>query len=435
VRLAVVCCLLAACAGDAMLDPDAGELPDASLPDAGSPDADPRGAVVYTTESSLSPLTEDIADRLRRTADVDKTLRNNVFAKVGASNTVYNLFLHCFAGSNIDLDGRTELQAAIDHFRTGDAAGTTPFNRVSESATVGWSAWSALAGDPSPLEQELAAIRPRFAVIMFGTNDLQVRNITRYADNLLDMADILLARGVIPMFTSIPPLEDADDNVWVPRYNAVSRAVAQARQVPYMDLHRELIPLDGWGLQGDGVHMNASPDGACQFTAAGLGYGFNNRNLLTITMLERMRAMIVDGAAAPDTTVTRRRGSGTEADPVIVDGFPFTDVRNTRTGGTDRIDLYPGCAAIQDEQGHEVLYRMVLTERKTLRIMVFDRGTVDIDVHLLNGTDGDGCLARDHQLLTQTLEPGTYHLSLDTFTSSDGTENAGEYLLVIVEEP
>ena len=44
--------------------------------------------------------------------------------------------------------------------------------------------------------------------------------------------------------------------------------------------------------------------------------------------------------------------------------------------------------------------------------MVFDSGTVDIDLHLL-GPDGDPetCIDRDHHMLETTVPAGAYHLS------------------------
>lgn len=67
--------------------------------------------------------------------------------------------------------------------------------------------------------------------------------------------------------------------------------------------------------------------------------------------------------------------------------------------------------------------------------MVFDRGTVDIDLHLLGATpSGASCIKRAHQELSATLQPGTYHMALDTFVSSSGTVLAGEYLFVLLAE-
>ena len=66
--------------------------------------------------------------------------------------------------------------------------------------------------------------------------------------------------------------------------------------------------------------------------------------------------------------------------------------------------------------------------------MVIDRGTTDIDVHLLSGgTDGGSCIARDHRVVVADLDIGTYYFSLDSFVSGGPLE--GEYLFAVMAEP
>lgn len=56
---------------------------------------------------------------------------------------------------------------------------------------------------------------------------------------------------------------------------------------------------------------------------------------------------------------------------------------------------------------------------------------MDIDVHLLDATaTEEGCLERDHHLVEATVQPGTYHLALDSWV--DGADVLdGEYMLVV----
>jgi hypothetical protein len=415
--------------------PDASGPPDAAVP----PDA-ALGPAMYPADRAHSPITAWVAAHLRAVASRDAGQDPAVLAKVGASNTVNSNFLKCFAGANVNLDGRTHLQPTLDHYKGGDAAGTTPYQRDSLAAVVGWSAWSALSGDPNAVEQEIAAIHPSVAVILFGTNDIEARDIFRYGDNMLDLADLLVDRGVIPVFTSVPPREDdATDDAWVPRYNAVSRAVAQARQVPYVDLHLGLMALPGHGMGPDGIHMDVYRQSGsargCVLTEDGLQHGFNVRNLLTLESLHRVKTVVLDGAPPPDPPGTPLHGDGSPALPFTIPTLPFSDVRDTSTGGFRTVDRYTGCAASQDESGAEFFYRLVVERVTNVRAMVLDRGAVDVDIHLLDGRpSGEGCLARDHRVVTRTLEPGTYHFSLDTFVSA-GTERSGEYILVLVEDP
>lgn len=384
--------------------------------------------------TTLSPLTPAVVRGLQAIA-ARGVQQDGVFAKIGASATVSSAFLQCFVGSKVDLGAHTALAPSITHFSQPLLDGKTSFDRTSLSATVGWSAGKAISGTPSPLTQEVDAIAPRFAVVMYGTNDIQLNNIFGYADNMLTLTDQLIARGVIPVLTTIMPRDDsASADLQVPRYNAVLRAVAQARQIPLIDYHRELVMLPDHGLGPDNLHPSSYSGGACQLTAAGLASGYNIRNLLTLQTLDRLRRVLVASEVAPDPPGKARQGQGSAQDPIIVEGFPFVDVRDTTRQGERRIDSYPGCAASQDESGPELIYRLTLTQQTTLRALVFDRGDVDIDLHLLGATvDGASCVQRNDRELSVTLAAGTHHLALDTFVSS-GVEKGGEYLLVLLAE-
>lgn len=419
---------------------------DAASTDAGSSDAaadtgdsgppPTNQPAVYASDRTLSPITPWVADRLQDIASAGPGLSDDVFAKLGASNTVNPNHLHCFAGPDVDLDGRDALRPTVDYFLGGDAAGSNPYERDSLATTVGWSAYKVLEGAFSPLDQEVAALSPRYGLVHFGTNDIQLRNIHLYAENLLDIADELISDGIIPVFTSLPPRDDdAEADAWVPRYNAVMRGVAQARQVPFIDLHRELVTLPDHGLGGDGIHLNVyRPSGArgCVFDSAGLQYGHNVRNLLTLQMLDRARGAL-DGDAS-DASAPALSGEGTTSDAFVVQRFPFTDLRDTSTGGQRLYDRYDGCDAAQDESGAEYVYQVEVDSRTTLRAFVLDRGEVDIDLHLLDDSaETAGCINRAHKSITATVDPGVYYFVLDTFVAS-GDEKAGEYLFAVLEE-
>lgn len=414
------------------------ERPDVPVaPDAPAP---PPGPVLYPAAQRHSPLTPDLVARLRAISARGPGLAADVFAKVGDSITVSTSFMACFASTSaVDLGGREHLRPTLDLYRGGTIGSTDPYRRVSLAATVGWSASAALAGSPSPLTRELEAARPLAATIMFGTNDIQSRDIFRYGANLLDLADQAIARGVIPIFSTVPPRDDNPDaDLWVPRYNAVALGVAQSRAVPLVDLHGALLPLPSHGLAGDHLHPNTYSTSAgfraCALTPAGLRFGYNNRNLLTLEALHRVAEVTLRGRAAPDAEAPRLRGSGAHADPFVIPSLPFADARNTATGGARVFDRYP-CRGTADESGAEYLYRLTVTRPTAIRAMVITRGNTDVDLHLLDRTaTAEGCVARDDRALVTTLAPGTWTFSLDTFVSA-GAPRAGEYLLVIVQDP
>ncbi|MCU0702303.1 MAG: SGNH/GDSL hydrolase family protein [Myxococcaceae bacterium] len=415
------------------LDAGAGDA-GATAPDAGAP-AD-GGLVSYPFGATHSPLTAQLVRNLAIIAG--RSPRNaDAFMKVGDSNTVNTNFLSCFAGPNVDLAGRAVLQPTIDAFKATRLGGATPFDRVSRSAIVGWSAGAALTGTPPPVEQELADTNARFATVMFGTNDIQSMNLDAYGRNLFALVDLLVSRGVVPVVTAIPPRDDSvDADRQVPLYNGVARALAQSRGVPFVDLERELRRLPNHGIGSDGLHLNVLLQGGfargCVLSSAGLQFGHNQRNLVTLEALRRTRDAVVSGVAA-DVSAAVRRGTGTALEPFLIDSVPFVDVRDTRRDGARGIDRYDACSAA-NEGGPEVLYRLDVTTTQTLRVVVVALGTADLDVHVLRGAvAASACVARNDKVLRVTVTPGTWYLSVDTYVSA-GTERAGEYALLVFPE-
>lgn len=390
--------------------------------DAGS-DAGGPTPTRYPPGRIHSPITPDVAANIRQIFSRGSGLSDDVFAKVGDSITVSTSFMHCFDGGAV-LDGR-DLQATLDWF---DAAGSSPFSRTSIAAGVGWHAGRALEGSPNPLVQEISAIRPAYAIVMYGTNDIGFRGIETFADNVLTITDTLLDDGIVPILSSIPARADmASIDANVPRWNMAVRALAQARQIPFMDYHLAMEGLPNRGLGGDGVHPSASGN-SCDFTAAGLMNGYNVRNLLALEALDRTRSAIegdmLDPRGAPLV------GDGSPAAPFVIDALPFAHVADTSASEHRNLDLYD--CATQDEGGPEYLYELRLDSPTSLWIAVFDRGSVDIDIHVLDSPDEAGCVARAHESLEVDLAAGTYWLALDTFVS--GSERAGEYVLAVMAE-
>ncbi|MCB9612942.1 MAG: SGNH/GDSL hydrolase family protein [Sandaracinus sp.] len=400
---------------------------DSSLGDAGGSDAGPpptSGPVLYPVGDRHSPISTDLATALAARATMPRD--EDVFMKVGDSITVSTAFLNCFAGTNVDLDGRP-LDATLTHFRGGDAAGSSPFTRDSRAAVVGWSANAPLAGDPSPLDQEHAALDPRFAVVMYGTNDVGFRETEAFARDLWTITDTLLARGTIPLLSSIPPRDDsASADAKVPLYNLAVRALAQGRGVPFVDYHRELLPLANHGLAGDGVHPQVAGAGGCVLTADALRQGYNVRNLLVLEQLDRARRAL--GGEALDAAPPRLGGTGTSTDPHVVTSLPFAAMGDTRGAPSDAIDVY-GCSSA-NESGPERFYRFELASRTTVRVAALSASGVDVDVHVVDDTaTGAGCVMRANRELEVTLDAGTWFVVVDSFV--DGTPLAGEYLVVI----
>jgi hypothetical protein len=418
-------------ATEAGLDAAPDAAPDAMADAAPDAPAAATGPTRYPTDRTQSPITESV-QRSMRAIVARAAKRDDVFAKVGDSQTVYESgFMVCFAGSSVDLAGRTELMPTIAHFRAGRIAGVTPYERRSLAAVVGWSSGAPIAGAPSPLDQELVAADPRFTLVMYGSNDSQVRNLPTYGENLWEIAARAIACGSIPMITSAPPRGDsAVADQWIPWYAHVARAVAQAEQVPFIDMEREWRTMPNFGLTtADNLHLNRSSRGACSFATADLVYGQNRRNLRTIQGLDRARSALSAGAAAPDADGPRAMGAGTVASPIEIDALPFAHRGDTaRAGGASGFDRYSCSSA--NEGGREAIYRLVLAAPARIHALVLDRGTVDVDLHRLTAPSAASCAARDDRQLVADLPAGTHYFSVDSYVPADGRAREGDYIFV-----
>jgi hypothetical protein len=435
--LAPVVLLWAACApapttGGADSRPHPGDTDtDADTDESPAPD----GPALYSATQVHSPLTPWVVDLLTHVVAQDTGLYDDIFMKVGASGTVSSNFLHCFA-DDPDLGDHDHLQSALDLFLDADADGTTPFDRDTLAAKVGASTGWALSGSPSPIDQEMAAISPRFALVAYGTNDMHLGTTYHsashgYAANLLELTDLLLAAGVVPVVAGVPQRGDsAGAAEWAPVYNTIARGVAQSRQVPFLDLHAAYADLDGFGLASDGVHGTKSPNGACAFDESDLGYSANVRNLITLEALDRLQTQLY-GTSPVAETAPILAGDGSIADPYSVKELPFTHFADTSVGALSETDSYPDCSDA-NEAGPERRYQFTLDHDASLRAIVFDPGDTDIDLHLLD--DSGVCLGRAHQLLEADVGAGSYTIVADSWTDDGGVSYSGEYLLVVTEQ-
>ncbi|HET9623105.1 MAG TPA: acyltransferase family protein [Kofleriaceae bacterium] len=403
---------------DARIAPDAAPID--AMPDGAPP---PLGHALYPEGALHSPIPGDVAAGLAAIAGAGAGAED-VFAKIGDSMTVSPSFLVCVDGGACNLGPHTDLAPTVSFFAAGHAAGTSPFDRTSLAATGGWTAGDVIAGTPSPLDQELAAIAPRYAVTLLGTNDVRTaRSLDAFGADLWTIVDRLRAHGTIPILSTLPAQHgDPDANAKIPLYNRAIRAIAQGRGVPLVDLHQAFEALPDEGIGADGIHPTIAPDGACVLTTADLQYGYNTRNLLTLEALDRARR--ARGGAALDATVTRRAGDGSHARPYLAQ-LPLVDLADTRAGDASFTSYAPcGLAA----PGREIVYRLDLDARTTISAFVIDRDPVDVDVAILDGAlAATSCVATGAQSVSATVGPGPVYVVVDSPVATA----EGEFALVV----
>jgi len=123
-------------------------------------------------------------------------------------------------------------------------------------------------------------------------------------------------------------------------------------------------------------------------------------------------------------------------DVITITTFPYNDTRNTEDSERRKFNPTSGVCkpSSGSEAGAEYVYKVTIESNGTLTANITDEKSgdqIDIDIHLLKeGTEQEHCIARDNKKVSKSVEPGTYYLILDTYTSSDD-EKAGEYDLKV----
>jgi hypothetical protein len=281
---------------------DTGPL-DMGVRDAGTPDTGAQADVGALPGDGVALPAWDSATvahvREVRARGVAMGNRLTVFAKIGDSITESGSFLSDVGFGWGSLGPYTALDPTIQYFRmtalpAQDGQARNSFNRASVSATAGWTTDDALAGgSSSPFRRELAAIHPAWAIVMYGTNDIDRSNVTMFRANLNTMVDIAETGGTVVALSTIPDRNDgAGPAASALRFNDTIRAVAAARHIPLLDFWAALQSLPSHGVSADHIHPSVYVTGGstepAYFTDAGLRFGYNVRNLTAIQMLDRL---------------------------------------------------------------------------------------------------------------------------------------------------
>jgi hypothetical protein len=252
--------------------------------------------------------------------------RPSIFAKVGDSITHGKYYLWDIGCKVEVLANHQSLASTIDFFRntTFPDAYTTSwcgiansFSRDTISAANGWTAAEPLTRFPNPfsacpipdnnpLRCEFRLIQPSIALIMFGTNDVEENDPKTFRKNLTAIVQETLILGVVPVLSTIPPrLDDPTIGKRVGPYNQIIRDVADTLQVPLWNYWQQLQSpgLVNHGMDKFGIHPNIyNATESVTFTSEALRYGFNIRNLTTLEVLKKIRAIVENNGPADVST-------------------------------------------------------------------------------------------------------------------------------------
>jgi hypothetical protein len=246
--------------------------------------------------------------------------RPAVFAKVGDSITGNKFFLKD-VGCGVEVLGSNQsLAPTIKYFRgiafpdsytTAWCGNANSFSRDSYASDHGWTANEPLKRfanptsecpppDDNPLRCELRLLKPSIALIMFGTNDLELNDPVKFRKKLTQIVQETIVKGVVPVLSTIPPrLDNPDMGSRVAPYNMIIREIAETLQVPLWNYWISLQHAINQGMDHKGIHPNVfDVDDPAIFTSEALRYGFNLRNFTAIQVLQKIKAVTQNRAPA-----------------------------------------------------------------------------------------------------------------------------------------
>jgi len=257
---------------------------------AGAPQPNPNG---YNTVSGITAHARQIFAQGQRLGN-----RANIFSKVGDSITVSPVFLSPIGNGYYNLRDYAALQPVIDYFSAQPARGdNNSFNNPSLAAKVGWRALAELSpadadpaqcqADEGPLACEYRMVKPSVALIMLGTNDVVSTSDEQFEANMRKVLDLTIARGIVPVLSTIPPLFRTGLDGRSEQLNVIIVKLARAYDIPLWDYWSALQVLQNSGMGTDGVHPSWAPAGhGADFTPDNLQYGMVVRNLTALYALD-----------------------------------------------------------------------------------------------------------------------------------------------------
>jgi GDSL-like Lipase/Acylhydrolase family len=258
-----------------------------------------RPIVGVTAPGDVSGIISGITVHAREIFLKGKQLGNraNVFSRVGDSISASPLFLTPIGLGQYDLGPyRDELAPVLNYFSQANARTGNSFANAPLAAGNGWGAdrilqpgyaYTDVCGNDTPLICEYKHVKPSVALIMIGTNDSGGVAPTEYAANLRRIIEISINMGVIPVISTIPPKHvDAWNNARVDEWNTIIRNMARQYDIPLWDYWLALQKVPNQGIDSDGIHPSAPPDGATgKLTGDYLSYGYTIRNLTALKVL------------------------------------------------------------------------------------------------------------------------------------------------------
>lgn len=250
-------------------------------------------------ERAVAPFDDQTEIHVRAVYNAGQRAGNarDVFAKIGDSITESGSFASDIGHGWYDLGSYRRLETVIQYFRRhafSNDRDDNSFAHGSAAATAGWTTSSLLeGGDDCPVEREVRALHPSFAIVMIGTNDAERSSLEVYERELREVIQRVEAHNTVVILSTIPDQKTSESAGRLGlQLNEVVRRLADEKHLPLVDYWGALQGLPNNGLSDDNIHpsvyVERGDTKAATFTDAALRHGYNVRNLTFLLMMERM---------------------------------------------------------------------------------------------------------------------------------------------------
>jgi len=265
------------------------------------PDGDPANvpalsvASLYATPI-ISPVSAAMLDVFARGQELGN--RAHVITKVGDSLTADPMYLTVISQEAVVLGPYDYLADTVSYYGESTALASVAAQIGMATYTVFDPMWADPAlcnAGESPLECDYRRKLPSIAFIMFGPNDVLHNNAEEFAQNMRDIVEFTLERGIIPVLSTFS--YSPENEYWWQSvdFNQAVIDVAAEYEVPLINLWAAARPLDNYGLETtDGTHMNRSGFTFLKYDSGHESwYGLSLRNLLSLKMLDDLRLALI----------------------------------------------------------------------------------------------------------------------------------------------
>jgi hypothetical protein len=207
----------------------------------------------------------------------------HAFSKIGDCETSSDFFLKPFdmSASGYDLGEYAKLKEAIDYFSGSyewKSLAAQPGFSISSVFSSLWADSSVCQANEWPIDCEIRVHKPAFALVMFGTNDINNTRPT-FKKNLEALVDKLIKNKVVPILATKADNLEGDDSI-----NTIIAQVAYEKGVPVWNFWRAVHDLPDQGLEPDKTHLTYA---APLFNdAEAMTYGWPWRNLTALQALD-----------------------------------------------------------------------------------------------------------------------------------------------------